>query len=703
MTKLKSKMKEHICLNGLKKKEGEDYTYTALAATTHPDRVGDILSVNAITQIVDCMNDDSKAGDTSGSFRSVSLYHDWIHEKDPTLDEVAYIKGGTARMVDLEDGHKGAEVEIELNKFYRGDMPIEEVKSRIEQGGIAGLSIEYDTDSEKTVEYNGEEYRFIDSFTEFGGVGLARARMIANPHAVIYKEIEDKVMKDSANLTKEVSDKMAKEAKIKEEEPTLDAEPEAESVDEPEEDVETEAEPEQESVKEQPVHVEAKEKTLSVKEIIESKEMQEVLSKLQPDKKTMKMKEVQESGTMLHVKEMNEAVGKISQVKEFDAAGQGKFVNKMDILSFKEAARQIYSQPEYDQSLKEAMMSHGIPLLPTTWQIKSDGTKLRIVGKMQTKDTLDTASNTTTYTQSPVEFSDLYIPGLIDTFNNRTDLFDALPKRDHIMGTPYFQWRVSASRRTGLDVDVDDPTVTKSFMDKVKLQTPIKEYRNGISVTDFMLTHSRASIGDLFMIEAEKAMIDLRKELNKDLYLENADGDSTALLGLEAVADSTGNTTLYGLTRSTANRLQTSALANTYTNNATVALTTAQVRAAYRYPWEDGAEFGNLRIVCSPAIREALFELLDGQQRLFTQADFGFSGAIRFDGIPVIVDSDCPSTASQRQLYVLDFDSDMIVFSRPPQLIGLAKVSAATEAYVMTNLAHVYLRPRRIHMIDNIA
>jgi len=203
------------------------------------------------------------------------------------------------------------------------------------------------------------------------------------------------------------------------------------------------------------------------------------------------------------------------------------------------------------------------------------------------------------------------------------------------------------------------------------------------------------------MIEAEKAALDLRKDINKDLYDEVADGDGEEILGLEAVADSTGNATLYGLSRSTANRLKASTLTDTYVD-VSGALTTVYLRAGITKVEVAGAQKGNIMIVTSPYIRDALFELLDGQQQLFVNPDFGFSGAIRFDGVPVLVDSDCPSTASERQLYIIDKESDKIIISRGLQLIGLAKVSAAQEAYVMINLAHVYENPLRIHMLDNL-
>jgi len=183
--------KELICTRGLKLKEDEetgDIIVSGLVATTHPDRVGDILSEKVIDKIVDNINDTSKSGGDVGSFRSVSLFHDWVKQSDPTLDEAAFLKP-TAKKVYLQDGHYGAEVEAVLNKYYHGDMGADEIKYRIDNGQIAGFSIEYDTHETDTklINYQGNEYRFVEDIIPLGGVGFARARMIANPQAVIYK------------------------------------------------------------------------------------------------------------------------------------------------------------------------------------------------------------------------------------------------------------------------------------------------------------------------------------------------------------------------------------------------------------------------------------------------------------------------------------------------------------------------------------
>jgi hypothetical protein len=331
--------------------------------------------------------------------------------------------------------------------------------------------------------------------------------------------------------------------------------------------------------------------------------------------------------------------------------------------------------------------------------VKCNGTKIEIANKLQFKDTLDSGSNTSSYTQNSVEFADVFVPGLVDTFNNQTNLFGAVRKVDNIEGSNKYGWRIGTSQQSSLAVDPDDSSVNKKFMNKLKLQTPIKEYRLGVSVSDYTLTHSRAAVGDLFRIEVEKAMRDVMKDINKDLFTEQADGDGNKLLGLEAVADSAGNTTLYGLTRSTANRLAPDSAADTY-QAVGGALTTALIRGAARKVEVEGALRSNLRIVCNPAVRDKLFELMDDNQRFNgSAAMFGFTGQTSYDGIPMIVDSDAQSDA----LFVIDDESYYIVVSRAPQVIGLAKVGAAEEAYVSVYLAAVYEQPRRIHMLDTLS
>jgi hypothetical protein len=684
-----TEMSSTLALGITLKEDGK--TYTGLIATTHPDRVGDILSKTALEQMVERINSDA-AGGTQGAYRSISLYHDWVRQKDPTLDEAGFIIPGTAEIVALKDGHHAVKVDFVVNEHYRGQMPADEVHDRIKNGSIAGLSIEFrpDESQSRKVSYHGQEYRFVNAIEEFAGVGFARARMIANPQAIIYREIEDLASKEEIIVqepAQEPEQTVPQEAPVepvvepeqKEQSPVAEEVPTAEPVAQPD-------------VKETEVTTDAalEIKERAVKEFLESKEFQTAVD--------AEIAKTVERKVLLHDKEAGSMTTEpILSVKEMNAA-----LGSKDMFEFKEAASKYFS--ERNDLLFKEMKGAGIPL-NTTLQVKCDGTKLRIVGNFEVKDTLDTSSNTTTYTQSPVEFADIFLPAIVETFNQQTNLFGVLRKVPHLEGGNKYGWRLAADQKSGLSVDPDDPSVTKSPVAKIKLQTDIKEYRVGVSVTDYMLHHSRASIGDLFMIEVEKRMRDLMKDINGDLFAEVVDTTGTAILGLEAVADSAGNTSMYGLTRSTANRLAPDSAADTY-QAVGGALTTALARGAVRKVEVDGASRSSLRIVVNPIQRDKLLELEKSNIRYMgdpAMANLGFglkNGAVQlmWDGIPMVVDPDCNTDA----LYVIDDESYYIVVSRPPQMIGLAKVGAAEEAFISIYLAAVYEKPRRIHMLDTL-
>lgn len=683
MTKETTHLKKHLCLKGisLSRKEEEDGSnkeriVEGLAATTHPDKDRDIFSKKALEQMRDFINDETRAGNKQGSFRGVSLYHDWVREQDPTLDEAGFILP-TAEVIQLDDNNYGLKIQSKLNEFYKGSITPDEIDYRIKNGAIAGFSVEFDTDDDHSVIINRADgqYRFIDEITEFGGVGFARARMIANPNAIIYKEIEQQ-----AQEAKAMKEKLEAKEEEQEESPAENNDSEAST----EEKVEEESTEETKEESSEDDAVESKESTpkasLTTKELLESKEFSEAIEKhLKVKSKVIKSdKGDNMDTTTLCVKEMNEAMK----------------AEKFNSMKYKEAQSKYFAEhPEFDMQLK----TQGIPL-NTSLQVKCAGTKLQIVGSLQVKDTLDTTTNTTTYTQSPVEFADVYLPGIIETFNQQTNLWGYLPKRDHLMGGDHYGWRITTSQQTGLSVDKDDTSVNKQAVSKLKLRTEIKVYRLGVSVTDYMVHHARASIGDLFALEVEKTAMDLMKDINGDLFTEQVDSGNQ-ILGLEAVADSAGNTTLYGLTRTAANRLAPASASDTYVAVGG-AITSALVRDAMTKVEVEGARRENLRIIVNPNQRDAIFELEDGNLRYFNNsAQLGFNGEIRYDGVLVIVDSDCQTDA----LFVVDFESEYIVVSKAPQLVGLARVGAAEEAYVETYIAHVYEKPRRIHMKDTLS
>lgn len=660
---------KRFCLKGISVKE--DGTVTGLLATTHPDRIGDILSKNALSQIAAAINNESTAGDQQGSYRSVSLFHDWVNEQDPTKDEAAFIVPGSARIVELDGSHFGVEATARINDFYKGTMTPEEIKYRISNGAIAGFSIEYVPGETRAVTLHGRNYRFINTLEQYAGQGFARSRVIANPHAIIYKEIE-------TYIKEQPEEKISVVAVTNEE------------LESPAQQTETKETSQTENSVSAPV--EAKETpsttlSLSIKEVLESKEFKEAVQE-EITVKSRTLKVPKEDGRMeqpIQIKEMNAALRRKDPY-------EGR---SFDVVAYKEAVTAYFKEnPIYEKQ----MQGHGIPLTPTI-EVKADGSnKLRVVSNIEVKGTLDTSTNASTYTQNIAEFADLYIPVLVDVFNNQTNLFGELRKVPHLMGGDKYGWNITQDQSTGLSVDPDNAAVTKSPVTKLKLQTDIKVYRVGVSVNDYVLHHARATWGDLLMIEVEKRMKDMMRDINNDLFTEQTDS-TTKVIGLEAVADSAGNTTLYGLTRSSANRLSPSTAADTYAVTGTT-ITSATLRLAMRKPEVDGALRGNLRLVSNPVQRDQVFEIEDGNLRYYdNKASLGFNGQIAYDGVPWIIDSSCPTDS----IFVVDFESYYIVISKAPTLTGLARVSAATEAYVEVYLAAVYERPRRIYQLDTLS
>jgi hypothetical protein len=201
-------------------------------------------------------------------------------------------------------------------------------------------------------------------------------------------------------------------------------------------------------------------------------------------------------------------------------------------------------------------------------------------------------------------------------------------------------------------------------------------------------------------------MNEMMKDVNAALSDEMADGTGNSPLGLEAVADSAGNTTLYGYTRSTANRLSPDAAGDTY-SEVGGSVTDALMRAKLSNMESEGSRKQDIAIVTDPTGRDYLFNLMDELKRHLGSADvdFGFNRmkVPSYDGVPIIVDADCTSTAATNsQIYFIDTSVDVIAVGMEPKLVSLAKVGAATEGYLEFHFAHVYKQPRRIGMLNTL-
>ena len=678
----------------IKEEDGEFYS-EGFVATTHPDRAydselgvdGDILSKEAIMQIVDFINSGSASTDDVGSPLMVSKQHDWVKANDASL-EPAGIVIPPAVFKETGDGHYGAYVKVHHNKYH---PDFAQIKDYVEQGYYPGYSIEFVPGNTEMVTLKDKAFRFVKDVKNYVGHAFASARLIANPMALIqgfgYKEIQDGV-KNQNNLevdrmdeNKEEVQKSVEEKQEKVEEPVVEkpVEPEAKPV-EPE--AEKSEEPESKEVK-----VDVKE---FVKQLKESGEFKALVSEQQIEKKTLN---TGVGGTKMdvNIKEMNDGISKLSykendpvlaDVKEFAS----RYIDEHDLIT-----KALEDPANYTRGFKYNV------------KMRCVGKGMKIVGGLSVKGTLGTGDNTSPYTQADVELADVFAPGIIDTFNNQTNLFGFLRKEQHPGGSHY-QWKMVTNKdpeSNATFVDENDVSILKNYASKENYQTPLKIARRGISVTDFLNRYSARALGDLFQIEINLQMLELMNDVNAALFAEVADGTNTHPLGLEAVADATGNGTLYAKSRSTANRLSPATATDTY-EAIGGDLTEAKLRAHITSLEIAGVRQGDIAIIANPRTRDFLFNLMDGVRRFNSiEASFGFNKKMvpLFDSYPMIVDSDCNTDA----IYVIDQSSDVIVMAMEPRITQLAKISAATEAYIEMDFAHVYKEPRKISMLDTLS
>ncbi len=654
----KLNLKEVNCVLpiSIKEENGEFYS-EGFICTTHPDRArdneveGEILTKQACEQIKDLINQGVATTLHIGSTRAVSNQHDYIKEQNFDLPP-AGVAIPPAEVRETGDNHYGVWVKTHHNKLH---PQFEDIKYKVSHGYIPGYSIEYYPGESFVANISGRAYRVVKTVTDFIGYGFASLRKIANPNALItgfgYKEVEL-----AQPIPMEV--KMAEEP-VKIEEPKF----EVKEAEQPKTEVKVDIKELVESIRESPEYKEA---------IDLIKVQNKVLKTGTEDKMQISIKEVDDSlrrGETVKLKEV------IAEYMDDEEAFNKMFIKEMTDAS--NISRGFKSNLKY----------------------KCVGKGIQISG-LKVKGTLDTTSNTSSYTQAPVEFADLFAPGIIDTFNNQTNFFGFLRKEQHPGGTHY-QWKMVTNQDPGSNnsfVDVDDTSVLKNFANKLNYQTPLKIARRGISVTDFINRYSARSLGDLFQLEVNLQMNKMMTDVDAALFAEVADGTGNSPLGLEAVADSAGNTTLYGYTRSTANRLSPAAVTDTYIASVTT-LTEAVLRNGCTKLEVAGTRSENIAIVAHPLTRDMIFNLLDGQRQfLRTEAQFGFNKKMVavFDGYPIIVDHNCTSDS----IFIIDTEADVIVVGQAPQMTGLAKVGAATEAYLQFDFAHVYKEPRKIHMLN---
>jgi hypothetical protein len=680
--------------------------HTFYAATTVPDRVGDeevdgeILTKSYLTKVSNLINDKSRFGGKIGAYRTVGLFHDRVYSGDQKLEEAGYLLPNS-RVVEMKEypGHYALEVDVEVNEHYvpnemHPDYTPEKIQYKLDKNAL-GLSIEYypANKEHRKIQLDNRVYRVVDDFSEFAGFSFARPNVIGNPTAVMIKE--------SLNIIGD--NKMAEEqidAKVKEQLEALQAEvKEFDSIKAKLKEAEDAAGKAKDEAKAES-EAEVKELQARLKELesnsIPAATVKELLAK------SFESISVANKVAKTEVKEMN------PRLKEI-----GKAIENNDWQSHQlavDAHLKENADALYDALKKGIDMSDS-----QTLQVKCIGRTFKVVPSAKTKDIIDSSDMAEgTYNQTNAMFADRYVAGITETFLLDDALLKVLPKEQHIGGNDQYQWRIWTEFFTGSSesaaVNPDNTSVTRSQKDFEKMQTPIKEYRWGVEVSDFTQYHARQAIGDLIGQQIERATKIVVQSMAADIFKENADGDSYAFLGLEAVADSTGNATLYGKTRTVANRLKTATLAETY-DTTSEAISVSLVREGYEQVLARGSAISDIVIATNPVQVRKLFDSQDNTAATYNSTishpvtfdaappEFGFKRSLipHVDGIPIIRDYNCNTD----DFFVVDISREkgfVLVTSKPLGVRGLAKIGTSESAYVNFYGATVYKSPRNIFM-----
>ena len=669
---------------GFLEKKGEFYT-SGYVATTHIDEACDKISVEALKRWETEIND--------GSLKATPV--DYEHDRDELLLRA---RGVSAQVKQMPDGEYGLYVETHHNKSH---PDFESDRYQIEHGFLGGYSIEYSTDDNSTCHFefdsaSGKQVRVLDSDTELYGWALTARPLNTMASIDEYNEKSDKKEIRLVEIKKQTSEVGMMETK-NEEQPTPEQEEvKTEATEEVTEEVieavveeeptpvEPIVEAEPEVVAEEPVAVEAEDKSMNTDEIankvIESKNFKEAFEKLEAKNKV----QVNEGESMTI--EMKSYV-KAMQTKDSDIGLQfksaGMFADSLG-LTQKYIIDQVRGVRAESREYKN-------------FQINGRKLESKALG-ITTNQNSDTD-----YLLSAAELADVFDPVIYNALNEKTSTWGILAKDDYSNkgnNQVQFTLKIAANQTAGA---YTGNAVTTGQTQRIKYMTKFKKYQVGVAVDGDMIAAARGGpIGDVFAQEVQDATESLMSVMNQALFAEVGAETAAGVIGFEYITDSAGNTSLYNITRSSANKLAPDSATDNYINGASADVTLAQLRQAIRHCVKDGSMKGDLVFFCDPIQVDKIKSLFDDQVRLLmtpNNTKFGFESAITIDGVPVFEDKDC----NDDDIFLADTTAHRIAIWVPPTLEMIGKNSDSEQGFVKTYWCTYNRAPRRMVQIYGLA
>ena len=678
--------KEFRCkIRGVEVKELEDcFHVEGLVATTHIDNVDqedgvdipDMIPKETLESFANQMNSNKQA-------RIMGVHHSEGHPFNPEYFGEADVSNTPVKVIELTDGEHGLYVDT---KLLKDDPATPGIIKDWQSGELDSFSITYNTDGFMTTDFDWVGNKLVRVLLpETRICGYTGASNPKNPNAVAtaygFKEFKELVGMDIIK-SKEVKQKM-KNKEVKEEEA-----PKSES---PSEEVKDQAEKVESDKPSEEPKVDADEqkefnKWKSEKKMNEEKELLDrtaekiaggVLSKMEMKEKVLKdntpsNKNVEVSLEIKEFKEVIENPGKLELKEQFRrASAVCDYVN----LDWQNAKTSACESREYK--------SFGV-----------NGTELEFKGLgVTTNQNADTD-----YLQSSAELQDVYDPVIYNALNQTTVTWNLLAKDDyskkgnnHVQFTLKTAANASAAFYTGNSVSTDNVT-------RLKYQTKFKKLQVGVSVDGDMIAAARGGpVSDVFAQEVMDSTLDMLAVLNTALFAEIGLETASAVIGFEYITDSAGNTTLYNLTRSSANKLSPGSAGDTYINQASTVISMTNLRSGIRQAVLEGANKRNLVYITAPVQGDMMRGKFDDTRRALTSkdTDFGFSTDLFVDGIPVFEDKDCNTD----DWFLVDLETHRVAVWIPPTIEKLGKNADSEDAFIKTYLATYNRAPRRMVQI----
>ena len=690
--KTKEKKEKMCVVIGLEIKElKNEYHVEGLIATTHIDNLNESEGVEISDMIPrETLDDFAEQINTKLESRVMGVHHSEGRPINPEYYGVADIENNPAKVISLSDGHFGLYVDT---KLLKDDPETINIIEEFESNKLNSFSITYDTDGFMTTDFDwvGDNLvRILQPGTRL--YGYTAASNPVNPNAVAtafgFKEFKELV---SGNI------QHTKEVETMPEEKTQDVAPQKEEVKsevvEQPSPVEGVAEPEKaeaapieepakepkagedssDEMKEFKAFKEAKANNALAEKIVEG-----VTSKMEMKEKVLldETSPKEQKEISLELKEFSEVLAKDCKVELKEQFRRAAAIcDSSERLNWQNATTSAVESREYK--------SFGV-----------NGTRLEFKGLG-----LTTNQNTDTdYLQSSAELQDIYDPVIYNALNQKTVTWNLLAKDDFSKkGNNQVQFALkiaansSAAFYTGNAVSSDNVT-------RLKYQTKFKKLQVGVSVDGDMIAAARGGpVSDVFAQEVMDSTMDMLAVLNTALFAEVGLETAGAVIGFEYITDSAGNTSLYNLTRSAANKLAPDSAGDTYINGSSAIISMGNLRAAIRQAVLEAADKSNLVFITNPVQADLLRGKFDDSRRMLTarDTDFGFSTDLFVDGVPVFEDKDCNSD----DWFLVDLETHRVALWVPPTIERLGKSADSEDAFIKMYLATYNRAPRRMVQI----